>query len=128
MAKTGATGFKRIINAAGYSWLGFKAAYQHEAAFRQEFWLVILLTPAGLYLGETLLEKAVLISTLLLVLVVELLNSALEAIVDRVSDEHHVLSGRAKDMGSAAVLLAIVIMLLFWSAIAYQRYFPNSLL
>ena len=126
MAKTGVTGFKRIINAAGYSWLGFKAAYEHEAAFRQELWLAILLTPAGIYLGNTLLEKAILISTLLLVLIVELLNSAMEAIVDRISDDHHELSGRAKDIGSAAVFLAIVLMLVCWCAILYQLTFCSS--
>ena len=122
MAKTGVTGFKRIINAAGYSWLGFKAAYTHEAAFRQELWLTIFLAPAAFYLGNTLFEKAILLSTLLLVLIVELLNSALEAIVDRISDDHHELSGRAKDMGSSAVLLAIVVMVICWGSIIVENY------
>ena len=117
MAKTGATGITRIINAAGYSWLGFKAAYKHEAAFRQELGLTIILVPTAIYLGETLLDKAILISSVLFVLVVELLNSAIESVVDRIGDEHHELSGRAKDMGSSAVFLAITITLIIWVAV-----------
>jgi len=117
MAKAGATGITRIINAAGYSWLGFKAAYKNEAAFRQELWLAIILIPAGIYLGETLLDKAILICSVLFVLVVELLNSAIESVVDRIGDEHHELSGRAKDMGSSAVFLAITITIIIWVAV-----------
>lgn len=119
MGKTGATGITRIINAAGYSWLGFKAAYKHEAAFRQELWLAIILTPAGIYLGETLLDKAVLVSSVLFVLVVELMNSAIESVVDRIGNEPHELSGRAKDMGSTAVFLSITITIIIWFAVLY---------
>ena len=119
MAKTGATGFTRIINAAGYSWLGFKAAYKNEAAFRQELWLCILLIPAALYFGETLLDKAILISSLLFILIVELINSAIEAVVDRIGDEVHELSGRAKDMGSTAVFIAISMAVIIWFGILY---------
>ena len=122
MAKTGATGITRIINAAGYSWLGFKAAYKNEAAFRQELWLVIILIPVAIYLGETLLDKAILICSLLFVLVVELLNSAIESVVDRIGEEPHELSGRAKDMGSSAVFLAITITVILWSAILYPAF------
>lgn len=117
MAKTGATGITRIVNAAGYSWLGFKAAYKNEAAFRQELWLAIILIPAGIYLGETLLDKALLVSSILFVLVVELLNSAIESIVDRIGNEPHELSGRAKDMGSSAVFLSITITIIIWLAV-----------
>ncbi|MGB5396784.1 MAG: diacylglycerol kinase [Gammaproteobacteria bacterium] len=117
MAKTGATGLRRIINAAGYSWKGIKAAYTSEAAFRQEAWCCIVLVPVALYFANSLPDKLLLIASLLLVLVVELLNSALEAVVDRVGAEHHPLSGRAKDMGSAAVLFAIVIAVLVWIAV-----------
>ena len=119
MAKTGATGITRIINAAGYSWLGFKAAYKHEAAFRQELWLCILFMPAALYLGETLMDKAILISSLLFILIVELINSAIEAVVDRIGDEVHELSGRAKDMGSSAVFLAITIAVVVWVGVLF---------
>ena len=117
MAKTGATGITRIINAAGYSWLGFKAAFEHEAAFRQELGLALALTPVALYFGPSYADKAILIASLVFILLVEILNSALEAVVDRFGDEIHPLSGRAKDMGSAAVLLAFIITTLIWFAV-----------
>ena len=117
MAKTGATGFTRIINAAGYSWLGFKAAYKHEAAFRQELWLTLALTPVALYYGQSYADKAILIASLIFILLVEILNSAIEAVVDRHGDEKHELSGRAKDMGSTAVFLAFIIAGLVWFSI-----------
>ena len=120
MAKTGATGITRIINAAGYSWLGFKAAYKNEAAFRQEFWLAVLLIPVGIYFGETLVEKAILVCSIIFVLVVELLNSAIETVVDRIGDEPDELSGRAKDMGSTAVFLAITLTIITWFAVLYR--------
>ena len=120
MEKTGATGITRIINAAGYSWLGFKAAYTNEAAFRQEVWLSITLIPTGIYLGDTLLEKSILVCSVVFVLVVELLNSAIESVVDRIGDEPHELSGRAKDMGSSAVFLAITITLIIWIVVLYS--------
>jgi diacylglycerol kinase (ATP) len=119
MAKTGATGFTRIFNAAGYSWLGFKAAYKHEAAFRQELWLCMVLTPVALYFAPSYADKAILIASLVFILLVEILNSALEAVVDRFGDEIHPLSGRAKDMGSAAVFLAFVIAGLVWFSVFY---------
>ena len=117
MAKTGVTGFKRIINAAGYSWAGLKAAYTNEAAFRQELWLVIALTPIAIFYGPGYAEKAILIASLIFILLIEILNSALEAVVDRFGDEIHPLSGRAKDMGSAAVLLAFIIAGLVWFSV-----------
>ena len=117
MAKAGATGFIRIINAAGYSWLGFKAAYKHEAAFRQELWLTMALTPVALYYGPSLADKAVLMASLVFILLIEMLNSALEAAVDRHGDEIHPLSGRAKDMGSSAVFLAFTIAALVWFSV-----------
>jgi len=117
MAKTGATGINRIINAAGYSWLGFKAAYRHEAAFRQELGLTLALTPVALYFGPSYADKALLLASLVFILLVEILNSAIEAVVDRHGDEIHPLSGRAKDMGSAAVFLAFVITGLIWFSV-----------
>jgi len=117
MGKTGVTGFRRIINAAGYSWLGLKAAYKHESAFRQEVWLALVLIPLGLFLGQEWTDKAMLIGSVLLVLIVELLNSGIEAVVDRIGDEPHKLSGRAKDMGSAAVLIALIIAAVVWIAV-----------
>ncbi len=119
MAKTGVTGISRIINAAGYSWQGFKAAYKHETSFRQELGLMLVLTPVALYFGPSYADKALLIASLIFILLIEILNSALEAVVDRLGDEHHPLSGRAKDMGSAAVLLAFIIAGLVWFAILF---------
>ena len=119
MAKTGATGFTRIFNAAGYSWLGFKAAYKHEAAFRQELWLSLVLTPVALYFGPSYADKAILMASLVFILLIEILNSALEAVVDRFGDEIHPLAGRAKDMGSAAVFLAFIIAGLVWFSVFY---------
>ncbi len=107
-------GLARIWRAFGYSRAGFAAAYRGEAAFRQELWCVALLAPLALWLGENGVERALLLGSLLAVLVAELLNSAVEAVVDRVSDELHPLSKRAKDIGSAAVLLAILAAALVW--------------
>ncbi len=117
MAKTGVTGFRRVINAAGYSWQGFKAAYKYEAAFRQELGLLVVLSPVAIIFGPTFAEKLILIASLVFVLLVEILNSAIEVIVDRFGDEIHPLSGRAKDMGSAAVFLALVIAALVWGGV-----------
>jgi len=126
MGKTGVTGIKRILNAGGYSWKGICSAYEHEAAFRQELWIATALIPAGIYLGETMLDKAILVCSVLFVLVVELLNSAIESVVDRISDEHHELAGRAKDMGSAAVLFALIITAIAWAAVLFEH--PPSIL
>ena len=114
MPKQSVTGIQRVINASRYSMQGLKAAFEHEAAFRQELFLGLLLTPLALWLGEGGLEKAILIAALILVLIVELLNSAVEAVVDRFGDELHDLSGQAKDMGSAAVFLALINVPLTW--------------
>ena len=122
MGKPGATGLTRIFNAAGYSWLGLKAAYKHESAFRQELWLAIFMIPLGAYIGETLTAKAILITSVLFVLVVELLNSSIEAVVDRIGNEPHALSGRAKDMGSAAVMISLLMTGLIWAAVIVEQY------
>jgi diacylglycerol kinase (ATP) len=113
----GKTGLRRVLNAAGYSWAGLTAAFRHEDAFRQEVWLALLLIPLALYLGETGVARALMIGAVLLVLVVELLNSAIEAAVDRISLEHHQLIKRAKDMGSAAVMIALVNAAAVWALI-----------
>lgn len=119
MAYSGNKGFVRIIKASQYSWQGLRAAYLHEAAFRQETWLCLLLVPLGLYLGEGGLEKALLVGCVLLIPVVEILNSAIEAVVDRFGDEMHELSGRAKDMGSAAVALVIGLVVVVWILVLF---------
>ncbi len=113
----GKTGLRRVLNAFFYSLDGLKAAYQCEDAFRQETLLALLLIPVALYLGPTGSERALLIGSVLLVLIVELLNSAVEATVDRISLENHRLAKRAKDIGSAAVLLALLNVLVVWACI-----------
>lgn len=120
MAGQKATGIRRLVNASHYSWQGLKAAFQHEAAFRQELLLFVLLAPVGLLLGETGIERAVLLASVLLLLVVELLNSAIEAVVDRFGGDQHELSGRAKDMGSAAVLITLVLVIVVWCLILWR--------
>ena len=99
----GKTGLKRLINAFGYSIEGFKSAFKNEDAFRQELILAIILIPAGILIGENGFQKALLVSSILAVLIVELLNSGIEATVDRISLEKNSLAKRAKDIGSAAV-------------------------
>ncbi len=113
----GKTGLPRLINAFGYSLEGFKAAFKHEDAFRQEVFLAIILVPLSFYLGQTSVEKALMIFSVLLVLIVELLNSAIEAAVDHTSTERHALAKRAKDIGSAAVFLALAIVFFVWGLI-----------
>jgi diacylglycerol kinase (ATP) len=113
----GKTGLTRILNATGYSWAGLRAAFRHEDAFRQEVFLLVLLVPLALYLGETGVERALMLGSLLLVLIVELLNSAVEAAVDRVSLERHPLIKRAKDMGSAAVMISLINVAVVWLAL-----------
>ena len=121
MSKPGATGLKRIIDAAGFSLHGLKAAFIHEAAFRQELLLCCLLLPLALYMTDDGVELALLIGSLLLVLIVELLNSAVEAVVDRFGGEIHELAGRAKDIGSAAVLLSLINVLVIWGLVLWPR-------
>lgn len=111
----GKTGLRRVLNAAGYSWAGMRAAFRHEDAFRQELLLSGLLLPLAVYLGDSGVERALMIGSVLLVLIVELLNSAVEAAVDRISFEHHHLIKRAKDMGSAAVLIALLNVVVVWA-------------
>ena len=114
MAKPGKRGIARIVSAARYSWQGLKACWSMEAAFRQEATLSLILIPLGLYLGDGGTEKALLAGACMLVMVVEVLNSAVEAVVDRVGHEQHELSGLAKDLGSAAVFLSLCTLGLTW--------------
>ncbi len=107
----------RIIKAAGYSWAGLRSAWQSETAFRQEVVLCVLLVPLAVWLGDTGLERAVMIGSLFLVLIVELVNSGLEAVVDRIGAEINPLSKAAKDVGSAAVLLSLLNVVVIWALI-----------
>jgi len=113
------TGIRRILNATGFSFAGLKAAFTHEAAFRQELLLCVILIPVAFWLGDTGVERALMIGSLLLVLMVELLNSGIEAMVDRISDEHHELAGRAKDIGSAAVFVSLVNVPVIWGLVIF---------
>jgi diacylglycerol kinase (ATP) len=122
MQKQNCKGLDRLWAAAGYSIQGLKAAWVNEAAFRQELALVLVLLPAALWLGATLTQKALLIFSLLLILVVELLNSAIETAVDRIGPERHEASGRAKDLGSAAVMIALIAAAVVWALVAWQRW------
>ena len=121
MAKPGATGITRIINATGYSMKGLKSAWINEAAFRQELVLVLALMPLAGWLGNSLNEILLLICISWLVVIVEVLNSAIEAVVDRIGSEHHELSGRAKDLGSAAVFIALALNALVWGALIGRK-------
>lgn len=120
--KPGKRGMIHIIQAAGYSMKGLKAAIIYEEAFRLELLALVVMLPLAIWLGQSALEHALLVGTLMLVLIVELINSALEAVVDRIGVEHHVLSGRAKDIGSAAVFLAVLNVILIWGFILYERF------
>jgi diacylglycerol kinase (ATP) len=115
----GKTGLRRICNALFYSFDGLKAAYRHEDAFRQEVWLALVLIPLALLLPASGPGKALMIASVLVVLIVELLNSAVEATVDRVSLEHHRLAKRAKDIGSAAVLFSLINVVVVWLLVLF---------
>ena len=115
----GKTGIPRLINAFGYSVDGFKAAFKNEDAFRQELFLAAGLVPLGLYLGKTGVEKALLVSVVLLVLIVELFNSAIEAAVDHTSIDVHPLAKRAKDIASASVIVALAIVIGVWALVLF---------
>lgn len=117
VAKPGATGLTRIIKATGYSMKGLRSAWLNEAAFRQELILIVLLMPLAFWIGDSLDQILLLIAVSWLVVIVEILNSAVEAVVDRIGSEHHELSGRAKDLGSAAVFIALALNLLVWGAL-----------
>lgn len=119
----GLTGLERVVRATGYSLAGLKAAYHGESAFRQETWLAFVMMPAAFWLGRTWVEMALLAGSVALVLIVELLNSGIEAAVDRVSFEMHELSKRAKDLASAAVFLSLVLCAGVWTTAAWTRFF-----
>ncbi|ELY3771652.1 diacylglycerol kinase [Cronobacter dublinensis] len=114
-------GLTRIIKAAGYSWKGLSAAWKNEAAFRQEAVAVIAAIIIACWLDVDPMTRVILISSVMLVMIVEILNSAIEAVVDRIGPEFHELSGRAKDMGSAAVLMSIILALVVWVTLLWQH-------
>lgn len=116
-------GPRRIFKAAVWSWQGLRAAWLHESSFRLEVYLLVVLTPLALWLGETPVERALMIGSMLLVLAMELANSAIEAVIERYGAEFHELAGRAKDMGSAAVFVLMMNVLLCWALVLAPRIF-----
>lgn len=115
----GKTGLVRLWNALGYSRDGIKAAWQNEAAFREEMLLAMFAIPLAIFLGKTGVDRALLIGSILLILIVEILNSAIEAVVDKASPEKHELAKRAKDMGSAAVLFSLLNAAVVWACLLW---------
>ena len=119
MGKPGNTGLIRLVKAFGFSLRGLYAAFRHEAAFRQELGLCVVLAPIAFWIGKSSTEVAILISCLFVVLIVELINSAIEAVVDRFGGERHELSARAKDIGSAAVFISLTNVFIVWCIIIF---------
>jgi diacylglycerol kinase (ATP) len=115
------TGLNRLVLATQNSFRGIANCYRNESAFRQEVWAACVLVPAGLWLGQTGIERLLLVGAVLLLMLVEILNSAVEAIVDRLSTERHPLSGYAKDLGSAAVFFALVLLFSTWALVLWDR-------
>ena len=123
MASSQRRGIKQIFNAAKWSMQGLQATFKHEASFRLEFYLAIILLPLAVFLSQTLLQQWLLISCIIFVLILEIINSSIEAVVDMVCGEkYHDLAKRAKDMGSAAVFLGQMLVLFTWGTVLYQIY------
>nr|WP_306175446.1 MULTISPECIES: diacylglycerol kinase [unclassified Stenotrophomonas] len=116
-------GPKRIFKAAVWSWQGLRAAWLHESSFRLEVYLLVVLAPVALWLGQSPVERALMIGSMLLVLAMELANSAIEAVIERYGSEFHEMAGRAKDMGSAAVFVLMMNVLLCWGLVLLPRFF-----
>lgn len=121
--KPGTKGIAHVASAYLYSIKGLSAALKYEEAFRLELIAVVVLIPMACWLGSSVVEYALLIGSLLMVLLVELINSAIEAVVDRIGTEHHKLSGRAKDLGSAAVFISLLNVIMIWGLVIYGRFF-----
>lgn len=122
MEKRSHTGWRRLLYAVQYSILGLKSAWRNEAAFRQELILISIMLPVAIWLGATMTQRALLIFSLLIIMVTELLNSAVETAIDRIGPEHHELSGQAKNLGSAAVMVSIIAAAIVWGFVAWERF------
>ncbi|MCF6188328.1 MAG: diacylglycerol kinase [Desulfobulbaceae bacterium] len=122
MHKRSVTGVRRVVNAMGYSLRGLQTAWRNEAAFRQELWLMLVLVPLGIWLGESPAQRVLFTLPCFLVLISELFNSAIEAVVDRIGPEHHELSGAAKDIGSAAVFISLAAVIFVWLLLLLPRF------
>ena len=125
MASKENTGFKRIYNALIYSMAGLASAWKNEAAFRQETIVAIVLLPLAFWLGQSTNQIALLILSVFIVLIVELLNSAVEAAIDRISNERHALSKQAKDIASAAVFLSLILFTIIWGLVIFERFYAS---
>ncbi len=121
--KPSKTGIARIIDATGYSMIGFSQAWKHEAAFRQELTLAAVMIPLAFWLGQSITQIILMVGSCLLVLLAEILNSAIEAVVDRIGPEIHELSGQAKNMGSSAVFITLANVIFVWGMIIFENYF-----
>ncbi|WP_428242167.1 diacylglycerol kinase [Gynuella sp.] len=122
MTKRGTKGFSRLINATRFTFKGLIAAWKNEEAFRLEVLGLLCILPLAIWLASSYLQFALLWGSGLVVVIVELINSAIEAVVDRIGEERHELSGRAKDMGSAAVFLALILTAIIWIAVVFDRF------
>lgn len=122
MSKPGKTGIPRIVDAFGYSMKGFVAVWKYEAAFRQEVGLAAVLIPTAFWLAQTHIELILLIASVFWVLMAELANSSVEAVVDRTGSERHELSGRAKDIGSSLVFMSLMLLAIVWGIVAFNRF------
>lgn len=125
MPKPGESGIRRVIHATGYTISGLRAIWKHEAAFRQEAALAVIMIPTAFWVGASAVQRSLLIGVCLVVLITELLNSGIEAVVDRIGHEHHELSGRAKDMGSAAVFVSLCLAGSTWMLVLWERFGPQ---
>jgi len=119
--KASNTGLRHLINATRFSWQGVNAAFRRESAFRQEIALILVLIPPGIWIADSVVDFVLLMAVCLLMLVVELLNSAVEAAIDRIGDEHHPISALAKDYGSAAVMVSLIIVAMVWLVMLLAR-------
>lgn len=117
------TGLTHLVHSTRYSWKGLQAAFKNETAFRQEVVIAAIMLPFAWWIADTTISWLLLVGSLFLVLIVELLNSAVENVVDRIGTEHHELSGRAKDIGSAAVMLSLMMAGLTWGVLVWQKFF-----
>lgn len=124
MGNSEAKGLRRLINATRYSIAGLKAAWKNEEAFRMEVVAAAIMLPLAFWLGQTASQRGLLVVTCFIVMITELLNSAIEAIVDRIGAEHHELSGRAKDIGSAAVMVSLIMTAIVWAIVIMERFCP----
>lgn len=122
MVKGKNTGFRRLYNATRYTFFGFVSAWKNEEAFRQEIFILLILFPLGIWLGESASQRVILIGSWFIVIITELINSAIEAVVDRIGTEYHKLSGQAKDMASAAVFVSIIFVIMTWSVVLLDRF------